>query len=104
MTRDDDDRPYAQPRSRCLFTLAAQPPYGMTPKLCPVLEHFSACSTERIDTMKRLIPDSTWWPRVPHREITRSVAQGEGGQPWTILASICTKGKARSVSWLRAAR
>src|SRR5215471_19301779 len=56
-----------------------------------------------IDRMKRLTPDSTWWHRVPHREITRSVAQGEGGQPWTILASICTRGKVRFVSWLRAA-
>src|SRR5262245_55650031 len=57
----------------------------------------------RIDGMKRLTPDSTWWHRVPHREITRSMAQGEGGQPWTILASICTRGKARSVSWPREA-
>src|SRR5262249_31243140 len=57
----------------------------------------------RIDGMKRLTPDSTWWHRVPHREITRSVAQREGGQPWTILASICTRGKARSASWPRAA-
>src|SRR5215813_6802972 len=27
------------------------------------------------DGMKRLTPDSTWWHRVPHREITRSGAQ-----------------------------
>jgi hypothetical protein len=26
---------------------------------------------ERIDRMKRLTPHSTWWHRVPHREITR---------------------------------
>jgi len=41
--------------------------------------------------MKRLTPDSTLWHRVPHSEITRSRAQGEGGQPWTILASTCPK-------------
>ena len=35
--------------------------------------------------MKRLTPHSTWWHRVPHREITCSRAQGEGGRPWTII-------------------
>src|SRR5262249_43706641 len=53
--------------------------------------------------MKRLTLDSTWWHRVPHREITRSVAQGEGGQPWTILASIGTRRTARCTSWSRGA-
>jgi len=53
-------------------------------------EHFgNPSSAQSVDRMKRLTPDSRWWHRVPHRKITRSVAQGEGGRPWTILASIC---------------
>jgi hypothetical protein len=28
--------------------------------------------------MKRLTRHSTWWHTVPHREITRSLSQGEG--------------------------
>ena len=28
--------------------------------------------------MKRLTPDSRWWHKVPHREITRSVAKEKG--------------------------
>src|SRR5215831_1887017 len=83
---------------------------GLLPR-CPHMPIILVCfgadeveiALERIDGMKRLTPDSTWWHRVPHREITRSVAQREGGQPWTILASICTRGKARSASWPRAA-
>src|SRR5215468_5322843 len=63
----------------------------------------AASGCKRIDGMKRLTPDSTWWHRVPHREITRSVAQGEGGQPWTILASICTRRTARCASWSESA-
>jgi len=44
--------------------------------------------------MKRLTPDSTWWHRVPHREITRSVAQREGGcgiGSWGFLEGRCLR-------------
>src|SRR5262245_50452911 len=45
--------------------------------------------------MKRLTPSSTWWHTLPHRENALNGARG-GGQPWSMLASICTRRKARS--------
>jgi hypothetical protein len=53
--------------------------------------------------MKRLTPHSTWWHRLPHRETALTGALRRG-QPWTIVASTCTRGKARSTSSPRAVR
>src|SRR5439155_16826881 len=50
-----------------------------------------------IDGMKRLTPSSTWWHTLPHRENALNGARG-GGQPWTMLASTCTRRKARFAS------
>jgi hypothetical protein len=38
----------------------------------------SHVTNQGIDRMKRPPPHSTWWPRLPHREHTRSKAQEEG--------------------------
>ena len=54
--------------------------------------------------MKRLASRLTWWHTLPHKSTSRSTPQRGRGQPWTILASTCTSGKARSTSSPRAAR
>ncbi len=47
--------------------------------------------------MKRLASRLAWWHMLPHKS-TRAVNAAERrGQPWTILASTCTRGKARFV-------
>jgi hypothetical protein len=48
--------------------------------------------------MKRLASRLTWWHMLPHKS-TRAVNAAERrGQPWTILPSTCTRGKARLYS------
>jgi hypothetical protein len=48
----------------------------------------------RHDRMKRLASRLTWWDTLPHKSISRSMPQKGRGQPWTIVASACTRGKA----------
>jgi len=52
-------------------------------------------SVWRIDGMKRLASRLTWWHMLPHTSAPRSTPQKGRGQPWTILASTSTRGKAR---------
>jgi transposase len=55
----------------------------------------------RIDGMKRLATRLTWWPMRPHKSTPAVNAAVRRGQPWIILASTSTRGKARSASWPR---
>jgi hypothetical protein len=48
--------------------------------------------------MKRLASRLTWWHRLRHKSTPRSTPQNGRGQPWTILASTCTREKPRSTS------
>ena len=44
--------------------------------------------------MKRLATRLTWWHNAPQEHLAVNAAEGRG-QPWIILASTCTRGKAR---------
>jgi len=48
--------------------------------------------------MKRLASRLTRWHTLPQKSTPRSTPQKGRGQPWTILASTCTRGKAKSTS------
>jgi hypothetical protein len=64
----------------------------------------TGASSSFLDGMKRLASRLTWWHTVPHKSTPRSTPQKGRGQPWTILASTCTRGTARSTSSPRGMR
>src|SRR5262245_57490998 len=56
-----------------------------------------------IQVWKRLASRLTWWHNAPQEHFAVNAAEGRG-QPWTILASTSTRGKARSTSSPRGVR
>src|SRR5262245_3757364 len=75
--------------------------HGTPPRLWGRLTWSTAF--ENLDRMKWLTPLDVVAYAAPQSE-PRSTPQAEGGQPWTILASTCTRRKTRSASWARRAR
>jgi hypothetical protein len=49
-----------------------------------------------VDGMKRPASRSTWWHTLPHKSSHAVNAAERKDQPWTILASTCTRGKVKS--------
>src|SRR5262249_52187886 len=75
-----------------------RPIRGTHPRLSALYGHQA-----KIDEMKRLASRLTWWHKAPQEHLAVNAAEGRG-QPWTILASRSTRGKARSTSSSRTVR